>query len=33
MKKNDTAIVMFACGCVVLGIAGLAFTLIRGVKR
>lgn len=33
MNKSDKTFVIFACGCVVLGITGLAFTLIRGGKR
>lgn len=30
MKKADKAFVLFACGCVFLGVVGIATTLMRG---
>ena len=31
MNKSDKTFVTFACGCVVLGITGLAFTLVKSI--
>lgn len=33
MNKSDKTFVIFACGCVVLGITGLAFTLIKVANK